>query len=187
MTGDSRRFAKRETIFAPGEADGDLPKLISGAVILYTLFEDGRRQVLDLAGPGDFLHFDLEGAVDHYAEALMPSEVAYIPGPALLQDTDGAAFMVEQMRDRLAIERRHLTLLSYKSAMDRLEAFVKLAADCLGHDGARVDLPLTRQQIADFTGLTLETVSRTFAQWERDAVLTKIEGQTYLMGAALAA
>ena len=151
------------------------------------LLDDGRRQVLDLAGPGDLLHFETDGVVDHYAEALTPCEVARFEARDLLATGDGASFLMEQMRDRLALERRHLTMLSRKSAAERLADFVRLAADCLGHQDGRFELPLTRQQIADFTGLTLETVSRTFAQWEREAVLTKLSGRTYQMSEALAA
>lgn len=182
-----RRFRKRETIFAAGDNGGALPKLLAGAVILYTLLPDGRRQVLDLAGPGDFLHFETEGDVDHYAEALVDCQVASFPASELLGDPETAQFLLEQMRDRLAIERRHIAMLSQKSAAERLADFVRLAADCLGHDAGRFDLPLTRQQIADFTGLTLETVSRTFAQWQRDETLTRVAGKTYQMGDALAA
>ena len=187
MIGTLRSFAKRETIFAAGEQTGHLPKLITGAVILYTLMPDGRRQVLDLAGPGDLLHFETEGELDHYAEALTACEVAMFSAAELLASTDGPAFLMEQMRDRLAMERRHVAMLSQKGAAERLLSFIRLAADCLGTDAGRLDLPLTRQQIADFTGLTLETVSRTFAQWQRDEILTRISSRTYQLGVALAA
>lgn len=180
-------FAKKSTIYAAGDAGGALPKLLSGAVILYALMDDGRRQILDLAGPGDFLHFETSDELDHFAEALIPCEVAFYPAAALLQTADGAAFLMEQMRDRLSLERRHVSMLSQKGATERLAAFIHLAADCLGAEAGRIDLPLTRQQIADFTGLTLETVSRTFARWERDQMLTRISGRTYQMNAALAA
>lgn len=187
MTAPLKSFRKRQTIYSAGDAAQSLPKLISGAVILYSLLDDGRRQVLDLAGPGDFLHFDIEGEIDHYAEALTPCEVALFQPEEILSDADTARFLMEQMRERLALERRHITMLSRKTAADRLADFVRLAADCLGQEDGRFNLPLTRQQIADFTGLTLETVSRTFAQWHRDEVLTRVNGQTYQMGESLAA
>ena len=180
-------FKKRDVIFAAGDAGGALPKLIKGAAILYTLFEDGRRQVLDLAGPGDVLHFEVDGAIDFYAEALTACEVACYDAAELLSSSDGTTFVMEQMRERLAIERRHVTMLSEKSAAERLTDFIHLSAECLGQDETCFELPLTRQQIADFTGLTLETVSRTFAQWERDKVLTKVAARTYRLGEGLAA
>jgi len=174
-------FRKREIIFAAGDQTQKLPKLISGAAILFSILPDGRRQVLDLAGPGDFLHFESDGELDHFAEALTVCEVAWYESADLLKSQDTALFLMEQMRERLGMERRHITMLSRKSAGERLADFVNLAADCLGRDGDRFELPLTRQQIADFTGLSLETVSRTFAGWERSNVLTKIEGKTYEM------
>ncbi|GGY45509.1 Crp/Fnr family transcriptional regulator [Parvularcula lutaonensis] len=182
-----KTYPKKATLFAAGDAAGALPKLLSGAVILYTILPDGRRQVLDLAGPGDFLHFETEGEIDHFAEALTECQVASFQASELLASKDTAAFLIEQMRERLAMERRHITMLSRKSASERLMDFVLLAADCLGEDEGRFDLPLTRQQIADFTGLTLETVSRTFAKWQRDNTLTRLAGQTYQMSGALAA
>ena len=187
MAATFETYNKRETIYRAGDNADTLPKLTSGAVILYTILEDGRRQVLDLAGPGDFLHFEMDGEIDHFAEALVPSEVAYYPANELLTDTDSARFLLEQMGERLTLERRHITMLSRKSANERLQDFVRLAADCLGEEQGRFNLPLTRQQIADFTGLTLETVSRTFAQWQREAVLTKLSGHTYQMSDALCA
>ncbi|MEM6913743.1 MAG: Crp/Fnr family transcriptional regulator [Pseudomonadota bacterium] len=187
MAVTTQSFKKRGTIFSAGDAAGFLPKLLSGAVIIYGLLPDGRRQVLDLAGPGDFLHFETSGEIDHYAEALNACDVAYFKAEDLLAHMDTAQFLLEQMQERLAIERRHITMLSRKSAAERLADFIQLVADCLGQDKGELDLPLTRQQIADFTGLTIETVSRTFAQWERDATLTKVEGQLYKMSPALAA
>ncbi|MEE4209334.1 MAG: Crp/Fnr family transcriptional regulator [Parvularcula sp.] len=187
MTAPIKSFSKRQTIFAAGERAESLPKLLQGAVILYAILPDGRRQVLDLAGPGDFLHFETCGELDHYAEALTPCQVAFFPPQTLLNNPDNAQFLFEQMRDRLSIERRHITMLSQKTANERLADFVRLAADCLGCDEGVFELPLTRQQIADFTGLALETVSRTFAQWQRDKTLTRLEGRTYQMSEALAA
>ncbi|NNU16163.1 Crp/Fnr family transcriptional regulator [Parvularcula sp. ZS-1/3] len=187
MTVSVIEFGKRRTIFAAGDKAGSLPKLISGAAILYTILPDGRRQVLDLAGAGDFLHFETGGELDHFAEALTPCEVAFYDAEELLSDADMAGFLLEQMRDRLGFERRHITLLSCKSATERLAEFIDLAADCLGAENDVMNLPLTRQQIADFTGLTLETVSRTFAQWQRDETLTKVSAGTYRRGEALLA
>jgi CRP-like cAMP-binding protein len=187
MISTVQAYTKRQTIFRAGGGTKKVPKLLSGAVILYALLPDGRRQVLDLAGPGDFLHFECSGCLDHFAEALIPSQVAWFETSELFSHPDTVQFVLEQMRDRLAFERRHITMLSRKSASERLLEFVRLAADCLGQDGEVFDLPLTRQQIADFTGLTLETVSRTFAQWQRDETLTKVGSRSYRMGGALAA
>ncbi len=187
MTAPIKSFKKRQTIFAAGEQASSLPKLLSGAVILYAIMPDGRRQVLDLAGPGDFLHFETSGELDHYAEALIPSQVAFFAPTVLLSSPENAQFLLEQMRERLSVERRHIAMLSQKTANERLADFIRLAADCLGCDEGVFELPLTRQQIADFTGLALETVSRTFAQWQRDKTLTRLEGRTYQMSESLAA
>lgn len=178
-------FEKRDTIFRAGDLASALPKLTSGAAIIFAILPDGRRQVLDLVGPGDFLHFESEGELDHFAEALTACDVAWMDTAELMASPEAAQYLLTQMRERLGIERRHITMLSRKSAHERLADFVNLAADCLGRKGNQFELPLTRQQIADFTGLSLETVSRTFAGWQRNQALTKVTGRTYQIGDAL--
>lgn len=176
------------TIFQSGDTGGILPKVLTGAVMLYTIAEDGHRQIVDLAGPGDLLHFEgATGVVDCYAEALTDCQIAYFPATALLANSETAEYVIEQMRNRIALERRHIKMMGRKSATDRLADFMDIMADCLGADTDTIPLPLTRQQIADFTGLTLETVSRTFAKWEREQRLTRIDAVTYRRSEPLAA
>lgn len=166
-------------IYAAGDKAKCLFKVCSGAVILYMILEDGRRQIIDLAGPGDLLHFELDGELDHFAEALGPTELARFDGVAALADPDFMAYFLEQTRARLAMDRRHITMLGRKTAHERLADFLECVAECLGCPPGEIDLPMTRQQIADFLGLTLETVSRIFAQWLRDGRLILVAPGQY--------
>lgn len=172
-------YRKGEAIYDAGSRGGDLFKVCSGAVMLYTIDDDGGRQIIDLAGPGDLLHFELDGIVDHFAEALTETEIMISDGAGTLSDPAARAFFVDQMRDRLAMERQHITMLGRRTAQERLEVFLDYAAERMNSAPGHVELPMTRQQIADFLGLTLETVSRIFARWLREDRLHLVAPKTY--------
>ena len=130
MTLPVKTYRKRETIYRTGDSGGYLPKVLSGAVMLYTICDDGHRQIVDLAGTGDFLHFDVDGEIEHFAEALTESQIGFFPASALMGDPETAEYLVDQMRARIAIERRHITMMAKKSAHQRLADFLGLAAHC---------------------------------------------------------
>ncbi|NNU17561.1 helix-turn-helix domain-containing protein [Parvularcula sp. ZS-1/3] len=187
MTGSKLIHVQRgNEIYAAGEEAAALYKVCSGAVILFMILEDGRRQIIDLAGPGDLLHFDLDGELDHFAEALTETELAVFDGASALGDPDFLPFFLEQTRARLAMDRRHITMLGRKTAQERLADFLECVSECLGSAPGEIDLPMTRQQIADYLGLTLETVSRIFARWVREGRLVQVApGQYELPGYGL--
>jgi CRP-like cAMP-binding protein len=182
-----KRFAKGETIYAAGAPASGLLKVCSGAVMLYQMLEDGRRQIIELVAPGEYLHFETEGALDHFAEALTDAELVCFGTEALSADPALAELALEQMRARLQRGRAHVTMLGRKSAAERLADFLDLASERLSSRRGEINLPMTRQQIADYTGLTLETVSRFFSKWARERRLTRVGSCAYRVEAALAA
>ncbi|MBI1365185.1 MAG: helix-turn-helix domain-containing protein [Alphaproteobacteria bacterium] len=189
MSADARirTFRKGEEIYASGAQAGVLLKVCSGAVILFQLLEDGRRQIIDFAAAGEILHFEFDGVLDHFAEALTDVEIVEFDAHDVLEDRDLSEFVFEQMRARLQRERAHITMLGRKSAAERLAEFLILASERLSTNLGELDLPMTRQQIADYTGLTLETVSRLFSKWTRERRLTKVGPRLYRIEGALAA
>ncbi|MGE0407645.1 MAG: helix-turn-helix domain-containing protein [Amphiplicatus sp.] len=185
-----KTYKKGDEIYAAGAPAGGLLKIVAGAVILYQLLDDGRRQILDFVAPGEILHFEFDGALDHYAEALTETEIVEfcVGADDVLTNRELAEFVVfEQMRSRLQRERAHITMLGRKSAAERLAEFLLIAAERLSTPLGGLELPMTRQQIADYTGLTLETVSRLFSKWIREQRLTKIGARAYRIEGALAA
>jgi CRP-like cAMP-binding protein len=182
-----KKYAKGEEIYAAGASAKRLLKVCSGAVILFQLLDDGRRQIIDFVAPGEILHFELDGILDHFAEALIDAELVEFDASEVLTDPELAEFVFEQMRARLQRERAHITMLGRKSAAEKLAEFLAVAAERLGAALGEVDLPMTRQQIADFTGLTLETVSRFFSKWTREHRLTKVGARSYRIEGQLAA
>lgn len=177
----NRQLRRGEQIYASGDRPRGLLKVGSGAAIVFVILEDGRRQILDLAGPGDLLHFEIDGELDHYAEALTDLDLQVIEPGAIVTDPAFLQYYLEQARMRLAVERRHITMLGRKSAQERLAEFLEYCADCLGCAPGALDLPMTRQQIADYLGLTLETVSRIFARWVREGHLKPLSPGHYEM------
>lgn len=182
-----KRYAKGKEIYAAGSLAGGLLKVCAGAVILFQLLEDGRRQIIDFAAPGELLHFELDGALDHFAEALTDAEIVEFSVDDIMADRDLGEFVFEQMRARLQRERAHITMLGRKSAAERLADFLIRASERLSSPLGDIDLPMTRQQIADYTGLTLETVSRLFSKWTRERRLTKVSTRCYRIEGELAA
>lgn len=175
----SRKFAKSDAIYFAGDEVTSLMQVVSGAVMLFQIFEDGRRQVTDFVTAGELLHFQFNGELDHYAEALTNAELRMIDIQAATSDPETAAFVFEQMRARLERERRHVTLLGCKSAAERLAEFLILASQRLTSPVGELELPMTRQQIADYTGLTIETVSRLFSRWTRERRIIPTGKRTY--------
>lgn len=182
-----KKYAKGDEIYAAGAPAAGLLKVCSGAVILFQLLEDGRRQIIDFAAPGEILHFELDGTLDHFAEALTDVEIVEFSADDALADRALADFVFEQMRARLQRERAHITMLGRKTAAERLAEFLILASERLSSPLGEVDLPMTRQQIADFTGLTLETVSRLFSKWTRERRITRVSARVYRIVGELAA
>jgi CRP-like cAMP-binding protein len=181
-----KQYKKGDSIFATGAPAAGLLKVCSGAVILFQLLEDGRRQIIDFVAPGEILHFELDGDLDHFAEALTDVEIVEFSADDVLTDPALAEFVFEQMRARLQRERAHITMLGRKSAAERLAEFLILASERLSSPLGEIDLPMTRQQIADYTGLTLETVSRLFSKWTRERRITKIGARAYRIDGELA-
>lgn len=182
-----KKFAKGAEIYAAGTPARGMLKVCSGAVILFQLLEDGRRQIIDFVAPGEVLHFELDGMLDHFAEALIESEIVEFSADDVMGDRNLAEFVFEQMRARLQRERAHITMLGRKSAAERLAEFLIVASERLSSPIGEIDLPMTRQQIADYTGLTLETVSRLFSKWTRERRITRISARAYRIVGELAA
>ncbi|HXI86912.1 MAG TPA: cyclic nucleotide-binding domain-containing protein, partial [Parvularculaceae bacterium] len=103
-----RAYRKGDEIYSAGAPAGMLLKVCSGAVILFQLLEDGRRQIIDFASPGEILHFEFDGTLDHFAEALTDAELVEFNAEDVLAERDLAEFVFEQMRARLQRERAHI-------------------------------------------------------------------------------
>lgn len=160
-------FATGEHLFRQGDPVRLVYRVLKGAVVSYRLLSDGRRQVTGFYLPGDFV--GLEAGVEHTTtvEALSPVHASAIERAELAARavTDiGLAPALWQITVR-AFQRSedHALILARQGATERVVAFLLDFAARLG-DPEVMDLPMTRQDIADHVGLTIHTVSRTLSQ-----------------------
>jgi CRP/FNR family transcriptional regulator, nitrogen fixation regulation protein len=165
-SGVALSFGRNEEIFAEGEAAGYVYKVVSGVVRISKLLPDGRRQISAFHLPGDMFGFEI-GDVHHCsAEAVVPTKVVAFKWQALL-GAGASTSLVRELLTRTMIGLRHtqnhLLLLGRKNALERLAAFLLEMADRTGTTEV-LDLAMPRHDIADYLGLTLETVSRMFAE-----------------------
>ena len=173
LGGATMPFERNAEIFGEGEPAEYVYKVVSGAVRTYRVLSDGRRQVGAFYLPGDV--FGLELGEEHAgsAEAVVGSKVLFVRRSALMQASERNGAVAGQL---LAITARELrraqnhTLLLIKSAQERLAAFLLEMGQRLS-GALAFDLPMSRRDIADYLGLTIETVSRTFTQFEESATI----------------
>lgn len=177
-------LAERMTLH-PGEAltrQGDpadhLFNITSGSVRVFSLMPDGRRQITGFLFAGDFLGLAAEGEYAFSAEAIEPVAVCRFRAReyrALMRQTpDLEAALFQRTTHELAAARAQLMVLGRKTALERMASFL---LDLPTHDPARptpdghVRLPMTRTEIADYLGLTIETVSRALTRLKTAGVI----------------
>lgn len=173
LMGAPMLFARNVEIYGQDEPAEYLYKVIRGAVRTYRVLHDGRRQIAAFLLPGDV--FGLEAGATHRAsaEAIADSVVLVIKRSAVLalaeRDPEVARQMWTLTAQELGRAQNHMLLL-VRNAQERIAAFLlEMAERRPGADS--VELPMSRQDIADYLGLTIETVSRTLTQLEAEAAI----------------
>ena len=165
-------FTQDAEIYAEGDEAVYLYKVVSGMVRTCKFQTDGRRHVDAFHGQGDVFGFEL--GAEHALSAEAVTECAVIPyrrrvlESKAAQDETVARQLYSYAMQSLERTRQHAQLLGRASAPQKLAVFL---LDLAGPRGAAVDLAMTRHDIADYLGLTIETVSRTLSHLERDGVL----------------
>jgi len=173
LMGATMSFARNSEIFGEREAAEYLYRVISGSVRSYKILSDGRRQVGGFYLPGDI--FGLEFADEHTlsAEAVTDAKVLVIRRSAItaLSDRDPAiARGLFVLTGRELKRTQDHVLLLVKSAQERVASFL-LEMASRASSGSSIELPMSRQDIADYLGLTIETVSRTLTHLENAAAI----------------
>lgn len=172
--GSVLRFAADRRIYEEGDAARSFYKVVSGVVRTCQFLSDGRRQIDAFHLPGDV--FGFESGAQHRLSAEAVADCTVVAYRRRGMDTmmaadDGMArqFFAYAMTC-LAQTREHCLLLGRGSAAQKIAAFLLEMAE-RGASDTVVELPMSRQDIADYLGLTIETVSRTLSQMERDGVI----------------
>lgn len=163
-------YARNSEIYGEGEQAEYVYQVVSGAVRTYKILSDGRRQVGSFYLPGDVFGLEVGEQHELSSEAIVNSTISVIKRSTL---TSLAARDGKVAHELWALTARELrraqkhVLLLVRTAQERVASFLLEMADRTKGEG-QIELPMSRQDIADYLGLTIETVSRT---------LTLLEGQ----------
>jgi CRP-like cAMP-binding protein len=169
-----RNFAPGTEIFAEGQAADYVYRIVEGVVRTCRLLSDGRRQVCDFLNAGDVLGPEANLVHRSSAEAVTPVRVQVVSRGALAQRAEADPVLSRDLW-RLAVDwfqrsQDHALILARQGATERLAGFLVAYADRQGVQG-ELDLPMTRQDIGDYLGLTIHTVSRTLSQLHADGLV----------------
>jgi CRP/FNR family transcriptional regulator len=167
-------FDTGRTVIAEGEPASDLFNVVRGSVKLYKLLADGRRQVTGFLFPGDFLGIALNDTYAYSAEAIEPLQLCRFPRKKLetllVQLPRLERKLLGTTAHELAAAQDQMMLLGRKTASERVASFlVQLSQRAVKRrrPASPLDVPMSRTDIADFLGLTTETVSRTLTKLRR--------------------
>jgi CRP/FNR family transcriptional regulator len=170
----SRDIERGRVFIEEGEPATDFFNITTGSVKLFKLLPDGRQQVTGFAGVGHFLGLAVSSTYAFSAEAIEPVRVCRFSRAKLRAVLDDFPALqrrlLETACNELASAQEQMLLLGRKTARERLASFLmaraRAAAPCVGT--THVHLPMTRSEIADYLGLTIETVSRTFSRFRAE-------------------
>jgi CRP-like cAMP-binding protein len=174
LMGAAVPFARNSEIYGQDEPADYLYKVVTGTVRTHKILADGRRQVGSFYLPGDI--FGLEVGDEHAfsAEAIVDSKILVIKRSSVLalaaRDHDVARQLWTVTGRELQRVQDHILLL-IKTAQERVAGFL-LEMSHRTPGTSAVELPMSRQDIADYLGLTIETVSRTLTQLENSAAIS---------------
>jgi CRP/FNR family transcriptional regulator, nitrogen fixation regulation protein len=165
-----------QEIHGQGDRATSCYQILRGCVRIVKLMEDGRRQISEFVMAGDLFGFDALDTHDFAAEAV--SDVVLRRYPRRMVDAlaDSNVSLARRLRDMTSgsLRRAHtrLVLLGRKTASERIATFLLEMAERLPQGRAEVlDLPMSRTDIADHLGLTIETVCRVLAHLRRDGAI----------------
>jgi CRP/FNR family transcriptional regulator len=172
------RYGPKEALFSEDEVADSVYSLVEGIARLYKLLPDGRRQIIGFALPGDFLGMAPGNRYSFSADSISGVTVCkFFRGP-FLRFIENRPQMLLRMNEfatrELSLAQDQMLLLGRRSAEEKVAAFLVGWRDRLARlEGVTktVSLPMGRQDIADFLGLTIETVSRTFTKLEREKLI----------------
>lgn len=175
FSGNKHRFAKHETVFHVGDAAGRFFEILAGALMVYQLLEDGRRQVVEVVLPGGIVGFAVDGLHASSCEALTQVKLRSYGKWDVEHSIELCARVGAQAAKQMCAMHQHVLALGRKTAEERvaglLARFAALGVVCASDRSIRLELPMTRGEMGDHLGLSLETVCRTLTGFQQKGVL----------------
>jgi len=164
-------------LYFEGDPVDWLYQVKTGVLRLTRLLEDGRRQVIAFGYPGDIVGFPSGGLHHTDCDVLVDATLQPYRRSALESGEGDPALhsaLLQAALSEISAMQDHFMMLGRKSAVEKVASFLCVLADRVGEDQGdqrRIDLPMRRGDIADFLGLTTETVSRTLTQLRKSGVI----------------
>ena len=190
MLSQVKNFPAKTLLFDQGALAGSVFNVTEGIVRLYKSLPDGRRQIVGFALPGDFLGLALMDRYGVAAEAVTHVRVCRFARPAFIVYVDEKPHLLRRLHEfaghELSLAQDQMLLLGRKTAEEKIAAFLlNLQARYarVGAPSVTVPLPMSRQDIADYLGLTIETVSRTLTKLARQKVIVIVPDGVRLLAA----
>ena len=167
------RFSRNEVIYSENRPADHVYKVVSGCVRICKVLTDGRRRIESFYLPGDVFGLEMDDEHHFSAEAIADSTILVVKRSALVSlanvDGDVARRLWTFTARELQRVRDHMLLLT-RTAQERVASFLLDLSKRLA-TVEEIDVPMSRQDIADYLGLTIETISRTLTQLETQAAI----------------
>lgn len=182
------RVEANQTLFSEGDGADALYNVTAGTVKLYKLLPDGRRQITGFLVTGDFLGLAVNESYAYTAETVTTATLCRFPRRKIDALMDEFPKMQRRLfsmaSNELAAAQDQMLLLGRKTAKEKICSFLLMLSQRAarrGHKENPVYVPMSRADIADYLGLTTETVSRTFTQLKTAGVISLQEGNKVLI------
>lgn len=179
--GPETHFATKEALFSEDEKARHVFNLTQGIARLYRLLPDGRRQIIGFGLPGDFLGATSFSLYNFSADAITPIIACRFSRDRFLRFVETKPNILYRMNEfetrELHLARNQMLLLGSHSAEQKIALFLIGWRDRLARFGEIPEilpLPMRRRDIADFLGVTIETVSRTLQRFERKKIILNV-------------
>lgn len=176
-------LASGQSLFDEGAPADHVFNVTSGAMKVYKLLSDGRRQITGFLFPGDFLGLSTRAAYAYSAEAVCSTELCRFNRQkleSLLKDFPKVERrLLGIANDELALAQDQMLILGRKTAKEKIASFLLMLSNRAKKSGTQsnpIALPITRTDMADYLGLTTETVSRTITQLKTSGLITLMQG-----------
>ena len=169
-----RKLSPRQHLFLQGDAQNHVYLVKSGAMCLYKLLRNGRRQIIGFKFPGELIALGHDTKYRFCAQAIAATELRSFQSHALhaaaVEDSRLMSKLYESVAGDLARAYDLALSVGQRDAEDSVATFlltVETRAKAESADGETLSLPMSRSDIADYLGLSLETVSRIFTGFKR--------------------
>lgn len=174
-----RHLKAKEPLFAEGDTKSNVYRVESGAVLIYKILNDGFRQIVSFAFPGDYVGLEMSPLYTYDAQTIAPTRIRCVPSTSLWrqarEDAAVAGEIFETLSREISAARGHFLTIGRLSATGRIATFLLALAERNERkalDAVNIQLPVRRSDIADFLCLSVETVSRSLTELKTARIIS---------------